>query len=511
VRPFDAGNARPLAGTEGARYLFWKPDGSAIGFFANGKLKVVDVAGGVPQALTNALAARGGTWNQDGVIVFAPDTSSGLMRIAATGGTPVVVTHLAPGEGSHRWPQFLPDGRRFLFLSARGQPSTHGVYLGSLDGREPARLLTGETAAVYTPPGYLLRVIDGVLVAHRFNAESGVVSSDSVALAQPVATDDRTFESAFSVSPTSLAHRAAGYARRQLVWLDRSGHVTGTVGPPDDSAPASPELAPGGRRIAMSRFLKGNQDIYIDDLAGGVPSRFTFDPAIDAGAVWSPDARSIVFSDNRNGKFDLFEKVASSASDEQPLLVTPQDKVACDWSPDGRFLLYTTQDPTTGLDLWALSLGDKRSFPVVKTGADELEGQFSPDGRWLAYASNATGINEVYIQAFPGPGGKKQASTNGGVDPRWGRDGRELFYVAPDRKLMAVAIHVDADGRALELGPPTALFPTRLARGPNITIFLSTPQYAVAPDGRFLMNVTVDDNVVAPISIVLNWATALKK
>jgi Tol biopolymer transport system component len=455
-------------------------------------------------------AARGGAWNEDDVIVFAPLPSSGLMRIAGTGGTPVALTHPAPGF-SHRWPQFLPDGRRFLFQSMHGQPSTHGVYLGSLDGREPMRLLGGETAAVYASPGYLLRVIDGVLVAHRFNSDSGVVSPESVPLAQPVGTDDGTFHSAFSVSPTALAHRAGGPARRQLVWLDRAGHVTGTVGPPDDAALADPELAPIGQRIAVNRFVQRNFDIYIYENGGG-PHRFTFDPAIDSGAVWSPDASRVVFHSDRSGKFDLFEKVASGASVEQRLLATPQDKSPCDWSPDGRFLLYASDDPTTGSDLWALPMvGDGKPFPVVKTGADEYEGQFSPDGRWVAYASNETGSNEVYIQAFPGPGGKKQASTNGGVDPRWGIDGRELFYVAPDGKLMAVAIHVDADGRALELGPRTALFPTRLARGPNITIFLSTPQYAVAPDGRFLMNVTVDDTVVSPISIVLNWAAALKK
>jgi Tol biopolymer transport system component len=513
VRPFDTGTARPLTGTEGASYPFWKPDGTAIGFFAQGKLKRVEVAGGVPQALTNVPGGRGGTWNQDGVIVFAARTSSGLMRIAETGGTPVVLTHLAPGQGSHRWPQFLPDGRRFLFLSTLGPLSTHGVYLGSLDGREPSRLLTGETAAVYALPGYLLRVIDGVLVAHRFNSDSGVVSPESVPLAQPVGTDDGTFHSAFSVSPTALAHRVGGPVRRQLVWLDRAGHVTGTVGPPDDHALANPELAPGGRRFAVNRTVLGNMDIYLNEIAGGGQNRFTFDPTNDQGAVWSPDASRIVFTSNRSGRYDLFEKAANGASDEQPLLVAPQGKVPWDWSPDGRFLLYAVDDPTTGSDLWVLPMvGEGKPFPVVRTTADEREGQFSPDGRWVSYVSNATGIDEVYIQSFPGPGGKKQASTNGGVDPRWGSDGRELFYVAPDGKLMAVPIRVEPDGRALDPGPPIPLFPTRLATGAAVAIgFLARPQYAVAPDGRFLMNVTVDDNVVAPISIVLNWATALKK
>jgi Tol biopolymer transport system component len=513
VRPFDAGNARPLAGTEGASYPFWSPDGRAIGFFAQSKLKRVNVAGGAPQELTPVLGARGGTWNQDGVIVFAPGGASELMRIGATGGTPVALTHLAPGQGSHRWPQFLPDGRRFLFLSVLGQPTTHGVYLGSLDGREPMRLLTGETAAVYAPPGFLLRVIDGLLVAHRFNPDSGVVSPESEPLAQPVGTNDGTAHSAFSVTATALAYRVGGVVRRQLVWFDRLGHVTGTVGPPDDAILANPDLAPGGRRIAVTRNVQGNLDIYINEVAGG-QSRFTFDPANDSAAVWSPDASQIVFRSNRDGRYDLFEKVASGASDERPLLVTQQSKSPSDWSRDGRFLLYASEDPTMGSDLWALPMtGDGKPFPVVRTNADEREGQFSADGRWVAYVSSATGIDEVYIQAFPGPGGKKQVSTNGGVDPRWGRDGRELFYVAPDGTLMAVEIHVDPDGRAVNPGPPVALFQTRLATGAAITsgLFGTRPQYAVASDGLFLMNVTVDDNVPSPISIVLNWATALKK
>jgi dipeptidyl aminopeptidase/acylaminoacyl peptidase len=261
----------------------------------------------------------------------------------------------------------------------------------------------------------------------------------------------------------------------------------------------------------VNRDVQGNGDLYIIEMTGEF-HRFTFDPAYDLGAVWSPDRSRIAFSTNRNGRYDLFEKVASGASDELPLLVTPRDKTPCDWSTDGRFLLYSSDDAKTGSNLWALSLGDRKSFPVVQTSADVREGQFSPDGRWVAYVSNETGIDEVYIQRFPGPGGKSQASINGGVDPRWARDGRELFYVAPDGKLMAVAIHVDADGRAVNAGPRTALFPTRFATGSSVTLgFNARPQYAVAPDGRFLMNVTADDNVPSPISIVLNWANLLKK
>jgi Tol biopolymer transport system component/predicted Ser/Thr protein kinase len=514
VRRLDQGTARSLAGTDGASYPFWNPDGTAVGFFADGKLKRIDAAGGAPQSLTDVPGARGGTWNQDGVIVFAPQ-AAGLMRIAATGGTPVALTELAPGQGSHRWPQFLPDGRRFLFFSLLGQTSTHGVYLGSLDGGAPARLLSGETAAVYTPPGYLLRVMQGALIAHRFDVERGVVSAESVPVAQSVGTDDGAFHSAFSVGGTTLAHRPGAIARRQLVWVDRMGKVTGTLQPPDDAIPARPARAPDGRRVIVSKSqVQGNFDLWMVDVARGLQNRFTFDAAAETSAIWSPDGSRVVFNSNRNGRYDLFEKPANGVRSEQPLLVTDQDKAPNDWSPDGRLLLYASDDPKTRSDLWALPLEGKAApFPVVQTTANERLGQFSPDGRWLAYVSNETGIDEIFVQPFPSPGGVKwQLSQGGGVDPRWRPGGRELglFYVAPDDRLMAASVEVEGDGRALNPRAPVALFRTRLATGAAVNIgFVSGPGYAVASDGRFLMNITVDEPTATPISIVLNWAEAL--
>jgi serine/threonine protein kinase len=513
VRPLDQVTARPLSGTEGASYPFWSPDGRAIGFFADGKLKRIDVAGGTSQVLADVPGARGGTWNRDGVIVFAPQ-QSGLMRVAATGGTPTTLTQLATGQGTHRWPQFLPDGRRFLFFVGLGQASTHGVYLGSLDGREPTRLLAGETAAVYAPPGLLLRVAQGVLVAHPFDAERGVVSTESVPLAQSVGADDGTFHSAFSVSDAGvLAYRPGGLARRQLVWVDRTGKVAGVLGSPDDTALGGPELARDGRRVAVVRNVQGNFDTWLIEVARGTVSRFTFDAANDAPGVWAPDGSRIIFSSTRNGRWDLFVKPANGATDERSILVNEQDKTPLDWSLDGRVLLYASQDPKTGSDLWALPLaGERKPFPVVQTRFDERQGQFSADGRWVAYVSNETGSDEVYIRAFPGPGGKWQASTAGGIDPRWRRDGQELFYVAPDGKLMAVPIQIGADRSTLSPGAPVALFSTRFATGANVNLgWLSRPQYAVAPDGRFLMNVTVEDTTASPITIVQNWNAALKK
>jgi Tol biopolymer transport system component len=515
LRPLDQVRAQPLVGTEGANYPFWAPDGHAVGFFADGKLKRLDLTGGALQVLADAPFPRGGTWNPDGVIVFGPSAADPLVRVAATGGTVAPVTRLAAGQGSHRWPQFLPDGRRFLFLMATGQPQTHGVYVGSLDGGEPTRVMPAETAAAYAAPGYLLLVSHGVLSAYPFDAARATVAGEPMPVAQGVGTDDGTFHSAFSMSALGvLAHRAGAGARRQLVWIDRTGKMLGGIGSPDESAHQSPELAPDGQRVALNRTVQGNIDVWLIDVGRGVPSRFTFDVALDLSPVWSPDGRRVVFRSTRKGISDLFEKPVSGTADEQPLLVTSQAKSPLDWSRDGRFLLYSMQDSKTASDLWALPLmGERKPFAVLQSSFDEIEGQFSPDGRWVAYASNESGRYEIYIRTFPEAGGKWQISAAGGVQPRWRRDGHELFYVASDTRLMAVPIRLAPDTHTLEAGSPVPLFPTRLATGGNVATagFLARAQYAVAADGRFLMNVAAGDAVTSPITVVLNWTVGLKK
>jgi serine/threonine protein kinase/Tol biopolymer transport system component len=523
VRPLDQVTAQPLAGTEGATAPFWAPGGTAIGFFADAKLKRIDLDGSAPQVLADAPRARGGTWNGNGVILFSPN-NSGLMRVAATGGTPVAVTRLAPGQ-RHLWPQFLPDGRRFLFLEVSpGRPEMRAVYVGALDGGEQFRVLAeAETAAMYAPPGALLLVRRGVLVAYRFDPTRGVVSGDPMPVAQGVGKDyvkntaawtNRLFHRAFAVSATGvLAHRAGATQRRQLVWVDRAGTVQGTVGPADDAALANPELSPDGRRVAVDRTVQGNTDIWLIEVGRGVPSRFTFDASVDAIPVWSPNGRRVVFLSRRNGTQDLFEKPTSGPGVEQPLLVAGTGKEPLSWSPDGRFLLYAAINLKTGVDdLWALPLaGERKPFPVLQTPFQEGAGQFSPDGRWVAYESNESGQVAIYVRPFPGPGGQWQVSSAGGSQPRWRPDGSELFYVAPDGRLMAVPIARGADRQTLEAGAPAPLFPARLASGGNIYIGAgnSKPQYAVAPDGRFLMNVAVEGATAPPITVVLNWQAAL--
>ncbi len=299
--------------------------------------------------------------------------------------------------------------------------------------------------------------------------------------------------------------------------------------------------------MAVQRAVQGNVDVWLIDIGRGVPNRFTFDAGSDGDPVWAPDGTRVAFRSSRGDKavLNLYEKAASGITDEQRMLATSESKTPLAWSPDGRFLLYVTQDAVTGADLWALPVTNGRSttrsatsdatvsavqqpqgglsgsstspraapangspaFPIVQTRFDETGGQFSPDGRWITYESNESGSVEVYVQAFPGPGRKSQVSVAGGYEPRWRPDGKELFYIAPDGRLMAVAIGVGADDQTLETSAPVALFATRLASGSGITGVARKPQYAVARDGRFLMNVAVEGTTASPITIVLNWMT----
>jgi len=310
--------------------------------------------------------------------------------------------------------------------------------------------------------------------------------------------------SGFSVSSTGvLASRSGrGIQRRQLVWVDRSGRVLNTVGPQDDGSQANPELEANGRRVVIQRSIRGNPNLWLLDIAQGLGSAFTVDESSTMNPLWSADGDRIVFASNKNGIYDLFQKPLDGGGDEQPLLVTPQEKRPVSSSSD--FVLFGVSAGQNNRDLWALPMtGDAKPFPVVHTGFDEDEGQISPDGRWLAYGSAEAGTHEIYLQPFPGPGEKQRVSAAGGGQVRWRPDGRELYYVGADNRLMAVSVTPAKDGRTLELAAPAALFPTRLATGSNVTSV--KPQYAVSRDGRFLLNVRVVEDAAAPITIVQNW------
>ena len=506
LRPLDVVTAQPLPGTENATYPFWSPDSRSIGFFAGGKLKRIDLGGGSPQTLANAPSTRGGAWSRDGIILFAPGQTGGLSRVPASGGEAAAVTRLAPGQVSHRFPFFLPNGRQFLFFM-QGSAETQGIYLGALDSANPIRLAAADTAAAYVPPGYVLYVRQGTLVARSLDATRGVLTGDPMTVADPVGFDAGFNVAAFSVSAAGpVAYRTGAVSRRQLTWFDRTGRPVGTVAAPDENGLLYPELSPDGHRVAVSRAVEGNTDVWLIDVMRGVRTRFTFDGSTDSSPIWSPDGSRIAFRSSRKGAYDLYQKPSSGAGDEVALLASPQSKYPADWSPDGRVLLYQNVDAKSGNDLWVLPLdGNRQPVLFLQTAFDESEGQFSPDGHWVAYQSNESGRFEIDAQPFPGPGGKFQVSTGGGIQPRWRRDGQELFYIAPDGKLMAVPIRLQ--GSTLEAGTPVALFQTRTAQIAQGAI---KQQYAVAADGRFLVNDATEESATSPITVILNWKPRAK-
>jgi eukaryotic-like serine/threonine-protein kinase len=500
VRSLDSLAAQPLAGTDGARLPFWSPDSGSVGFFAGGKLKRIDIVGGAPQVLANATTAEG-AWNREGTILFAPSATGPLFKVPATGGDPVAVTRLETGQTNHGFPQFLPDGRHFIYF-ARGGPG-EGVYAGSLDGGSSKRLASADGAAVVSPSGFLLYPRQTTLFAQAFDFKRQELSGNPFPVAEQAA--------GFSATSGIVAYRTgSGGGARQLTWRDRSGKNVGAIGAPDVAGLAHVELSPDGKRVAVDRTVNGNRDVWLIDAARSVPTRFTFDAATDQQPVWSPDGSRVVFQSNRKGIYNLYWKLSSGAGADELLLGSDQNKVPADWSSDGRFLLFRSNDPQTGYDLWVLPVsGDKKPFPFLKTPFEEREGQFSPDGKWIAYESNESGRFEIYVQPFPGPAGKFQISTNGGAQPRWNKNGKEIFYVSLDSKMMTVPVKLSPDGDSLETGTPAALFPVRIAYGPLPGPFKQ--QYAVSSDGqRFLVNIAADEGATSPITIIYNWKPKAK-
>ena len=517
LRRLDSGSARPLPGTDGAYYPFWSPDNRSIGFFADGKLKRIDLDTTSVQVLANASAGRGGTWNGDGVILFAPQAGP-IFRIPASGGEPHQVTQLDAQRLSHRFPQFLPDGRHFLYFvrPSVGIPDVRGVYVGTIDGSEPRRLVDADVAGVLAGSDTLLFVRQGTLFAQAFDTTRLALSGKPFPVASQIINNTAFGLAAVSSSSSGLfVYRAGPAERRLFTWFDRSGHELGTVGEADTGDPSDPALSPDGRELALSREVDENRDIWILDTSRGVLRRLTYDPGIDRSATWSPDGSRVVFTANRKGTGELYQTPARGGSDEQVFVSTPEAKQAADFSPDGEFLLFRTQSPKTRYDIWAIPLPARRHvsdplkrlegqepFVVVQTNSDERDPQFSPDGKWIAYESDESGRFEIYVQPFPGPGPKWPVSTAGGAQVRWPRNGGELFYIALDNRLMAVSIRLDAERQTVSAGAPVPLFTTNV--GGAVTV--RRQQYVVSSDGqRFLMNTVKDQASTSPLTVVQNW------
>ena len=510
VRPLDSLEAQALPGTDGASYPFWSPDSAFIGFFAQSKLKKIALAGGPPQTLSDGINGRGGTWNRDGVIVFSPNAGNGLVRLPAAGGVAVPVT---ANLGS-RYPEFLPGGRSFLYTVLFGTPEVMGIYVGSLDGKPPVRILPDATNASYAPSessrgsGHLLFRRGTTLMAQPFDPERLRTTGDMFPLAEQVGVNTNasgsTGSAAFTVSENGVLAYSAGGAGgiRELVWADRQGKQSKPVGPP--AVYNNFRLAPDQKTILFDQGdpQSSNLDIWVLDAVRGVTSRLTFDPATENLAMWSPDGLRILFPSNRSGSFDLYIKAATGAGPEELLikLGTPTGWGA-DWSRDGRFILYQIPGAKTGQDLWiAPQSGDKKAFPYLQTQFNEQDGAFSPDGRWIAYVSDESGRDEVYVQAFPASGGKWQVSSGGGTEAAWRKDGSELFFMAADRNLMAVPVKL---GATFEAGLAKPLFPLPVSAGKH--------SYAIASDGQHFLTARLVGETTTPITVVLNWTAGLKK
>jgi eukaryotic-like serine/threonine-protein kinase len=517
VRPLDSLTAQPLAGTEEARQPFWSPDSRFLGFFSQSKLKKIETSGGPPQTVcdTGVIGNLGGTWSPDGVILLAGNGGNSLSPIeavSAAGGQPKPVTVLdrSRQQRGHSFPHFLPDGRHFLYLAASAKRENTGVYIGSLDSKDTKRLLSVEAEVRYAPPGYLLFVRDGSLMAQAFDASRAELSGDPFPIAEQVVSDPIFGNGMFSVSGNGvLVYRAgAGSGNSQLTWFDRAGKRLGTVGLPGEYL--NPELSPDGKRVAFERrSAQRDRDVWLLELSRGTPTRFTFTPSDEYMPIWSPDGSRIVFASNREGSAGLYQKPSTGAGNEERLLASTFDLTTSSWSSDGRFVLYRSLSAKGYNQAWVLPLyGDRKPFPLLQSeDFNQNMAKLSPDGRWLAYFSNETGRYEVYIQTFPKPSGKWQVTTSGGLHPTWSRDGKELFYLALDQELMSVAVKGDS---VPELGSPTPLFQAPLLGGAR-AIQTYRQQWDVAPDGRFLINVPVGEETGSPITLVQNWTAGLKK
>jgi Tol biopolymer transport system component len=495
VRPLESENAQALAGTDGVTNsgtgsLFWSPDGESIGFGAQGQLKRVDLRSGLARSLAAAPNVIGGTWAPDGTILFVPSPASPVIRISGGGGDGVPATTLAAGQVGHRFPQFLPDGRHFIFLAV-GTKETRGIYVGSLDAPDTRRLLESDSRAVFSPPDALLYMRQGALEARRLNLDTLSLEGDARPVASRVFVSTNNFNNiAMSGAAGLLAYRSHGGVAR-LMWVDRAGRRLSEVGEPDAARPNNIHGSPTENLVAMQRTVDGNVDVWVLDTERGVQRRLTFGDERDNAPAWSPDGRRIVFSSERAGVFDLFERPTDGSGRETALLSSSEPKFVDDWSPDGRNLLFNVQSTEGGRDVWVLPLdGDRKPLQLTRTPFSESEGRFSPDGRWVAYQSNETGRMEIYVQSFPDLKMKVQVSARGGAIPFWRRDGRELFYEAPDERIMAVPI---------ELSAITA------RPGAPVALFQRTGNWESSPDGqRFLM--VEETEPPAPITLLLNWA-----
>jgi serine/threonine protein kinase/Tol biopolymer transport system component len=504
-----AQEATRIAGTEGANFPFWSADGRSLGFFADGKLKRLDLAGGPVQPLCDAPTGRGGAWNKNGDIIFTPNgmLGVGLYRIPASGGTPTPLASPDRNlkEDSLRWPFFLPDGIHYLYsaINITGRKDLYAIYAGALNSTEKHLILRTQGNAVYAGSGHLFFYKDRTLFAQDFDLKNLKLTGEPVPIFTDVEFSPRISKAVYSVSGSGLlvAQKAGESAVSQLVWFDRTGHETGVVTKP--GVYGNTMLSPSGKWVASDTTDPGslNTDIYTYNVDSTETKRLTFDPAIDSMPIWSPDEKQVVFADNREAQFDLYVKNSDGSQEEKQIPQGGADRFPNDWSHDGKHILYER-----GADLWYVNVADLKATEFLKAPSTLRMGRFSPDGKWVAYASNESGKWEIYVTSFPEAHGKWQLSNAGGTQPRWRGDGKELFYLSPDDKLMSVPVKI---GATVDAGMPVALFqayPREFAAATSEQFF-----YDVTKDGqKFLINTQLK-SAKTPMSVVLNWSAKLNQ
>lgn len=498
IRQLDARDGRPLLNTTATETPFWSPDGQALAFFADGRLKKISVTGGEPQEIAAAAHPRGGDWHGNWILYSADGV---IRKVAADGSQASVLTAIdkSRGEYQHTWPEFLPDGRRFLFLIRSAQPDHQGVYLGSIDGAAPVRIMPAHSRVAYAS-GQLLFVRDGVLQAQRFDPDRASLSAQPVTLSSGIKHHPGG-DAAFDVSATGvLIYGAqAGQVTSQLAMFDRRGREIRVVA--GNGSYRHPRFSPDGERLVAERInpQRSTPDLWIYGVASASAVRMTNHDAADLRPVWSPDGRRVAFSSKRGAAFDIFTKAVDSADPEQPLITQPGDKMVEHWSPDGRYLTATVL--RSGLWAFPLASRDKPWRIRASDRAESWQSEISPDGRWIAYMSEESGSPEVYVEPFPGTGARWQVSPRGGLEPHWRGDGKELFFIAANETLMALSVSGD-----WQAARPRPLFRVSV---PDLG---GAGDYAVSRDGEaFVVNLFVSDPAVPPIDVVMNWTALLGK
>jgi Tol biopolymer transport system component len=505
IRPLAATIAQPIAGTDGANFPFWSPDSRFVGFGVTGKLKKVDVTGGPPQNVADISGFAGGTWNRDDIIVFSDGTK--LKRVAAVGGTASDLTVSDNNAARRIYPAFLPDGRHFLYSTFDGDAGKRGIYAGSLAGGTSSLVVQAESKPVYAGAGLLLFQREGTVFAQPFDAGNLRLTGEPRRVADDVAFNSLSGFGAFAASDNGVLVFRGGVAAmlmNELRWLGRDGKLLGKAGEP--GAYRQIALSPDDKRVAIERrdSKTTKYDVWTLELSSDIQTRLTFDSASALGPIWAPDSRTVVFHSTRKGPINFYQKTIGSSNEAVVLESAESPKYTEDVSGDGKFFLYHRDAP---VGLYALPrTGDRKPITLVESQFSIDEARFSPDGKWIAYGSTESGEWEVYVAAFPAFDHRQRVSSHGGGQVRWRADGKELYYLSPDGKVMAVAARA---GSPLEFIVPKELFQSPIAR-PSMNI----DQWGVSRDGQrflFIAPMQTQAATIDPITVVVNWQRGLKK